>query len=779
MKCKFFIFLVIHFLFATNYGQLQLEEIMRGKDFIGHWPEDHQWLPNGQLTFKWNPEGINVSEYYTYKDGEVAKLSDEYLNYLPHRKLTKHVEDNFYVYIKDGRIYQWKMDEEKPKVIFEGYQPIHSVQLVKDPNLIYFCLDNDLYNINLKEPSFKQLIRFEKKKSQKKKNEQENYLEEQQLELFDVLSTRKNNRARKEIVREKEKSWQRDAIAIDDRRVDNISISPNELSVVYILSDYPKRKQTHIENYTTESGWSQSQAARPKVGKKDPAHELFVYDLQKDTSILVSIDHLTGLFNVPVFKRDYEKGFFTGESDEPKSVIYHGPYFNKQGNKAIIEIKSYDNKDRWITLLDLTKGELEELVHQHDDAWIGGPGISGWNGVPGNLGWMKDGETIWFQSEETGYSHLYTYHIKNRKKKQLTEGKFEVRDVQLSNDGNTFYLSLNKEHAGNRNFYKLDFKNKKLSLILGGDGNYDVHISPNESKLLYLYSYKNKPWELFVTENTIGTKAIQITHSTTKDFKEQKWIDPDIVQIKGEDGAMVPARIYKPNESNKNGAGVIFVHGAGYLQNAHNWWSGYYREYMFHNLLVEKGYTVLDIDYRASEGYGRDWRTAIYRHMGGWDLKDQVSGRKFLIDEMGIDQNRIGIYGGSYGGFITLMALLTEPGKFKCGAAIRSVTDWAHYNHEYTSNILNTPVLDSVAFRKSSPIYFADGLQDHLLMLHGVLDDNVQFQDVVRLSQRFIELGKENWELALYPLEPHGFKEPSSWIDEYKRILKLFEEHLR
>ena len=113
MKCKLFIFLVIHFLFATNYGQLQLEEIMRGKDFIGHWPEDHQWLPNGQLTFKWNPEGINVSEYYTYKDGEVAKLSDEYLNYLPHRKLTKHVEDNFYVYIKDGRIYQWKMDEER------------------------------------------------------------------------------------------------------------------------------------------------------------------------------------------------------------------------------------------------------------------------------------------------------------------------------------------------------------------------------------------------------------------------------------------------------------------------------------------------------------------------------------------------------------------------------------------------------------------------------------------------------------------------------------------
>jgi len=779
MKCKYIIILIINFCFSITYGQLELKEIMRGKDFIGHWPQDHQWLPNGQITFKWNPENINVSEYYTYKNEQAVKLSDDELNYLPHRQLIKHKEGDFYVYIKDGRIYQWELGEQRPKVIYEGYHPIHSPQLVNDPAIIYFCLDNGLYSIHLKEPSFKQVIRFEKKKSEKSINEQEEYLTEQQMELFDVLSSRKNNKKRQEIIRKKERSWQRESIKIDDRSVNNLSISSDQSKIVYVLSDYPKRKQTHIENYTTESGWSQSQSARPKVGKKDPAHELFVYDLEKDTSVLVTIDHLTGIYNVPVFKRDYDKGFFTGESDKAKSVIYHGPYFNKQGDKAIIEIKSYDNKDRWITLLNLSTGKLIELDHQHDDAWIGGPGISGWNGMPGSIGWMKDNQSIWFQSEQTGYSHLYLCNLKNQQKKQLTSGEFEVRDVQLSNDGNSFYLSLNKEHPGNRNFYQLEWKTKKLSLILEGEGNYDVQISPDESKLLYLYSYKNKPWELFVCDYQIGAAKIQITNSTTKEFESYQWIDPEIVQVKGEDGKMVPARIYEPNESNNNGAGIIFVHGAGYLQNAHNWWSGYYREYMFHHLLVEKGYTVLDIDYRASEGYGRDWRTAIYRYMGGWDLKDHVSGRQYLIDEKGIDPNRIGIYGGSYGGFITLMALLTEPGKFKCGAAIRSVTDWAHYNHEYTSNILNTPVTDSIAFRRSSPIYFAEGLQDHLLMLHGVLDDNVQFQDVVRLSQRFIELGKENWELALFPLEPHGFKEASSWIDEYKRILKLFEENLR
>jgi len=116
---------------------------------------------------------------------------------------------------------------------------------------------------------------------------------------------------------------------------------------------------------------------------------------------------------------------------------------------------------------------------------------------------------------------------------------------------------------------------------------------------------------------------------------------------------------------------------------------------------------------------------------------------------------------------------------FKAGAALRPVTDWAHYNHGYTSNILNTPAEDSISYRKSSPIYFAEGLEDHLIMLHGMVDDNVHFQDVVRLSQRLIELQKDNWELAAFPLEAHGFKEWTSWLDEYKRIYKIFEENLK
>ena len=318
-----------------------------------------------------------------------------------------------------------------------------------------------------------------------------------------------------------------------------------------------------------------------------------------------------------------------------------------------------------------------------------------------------------------------------------------------------------------------------MKQITTSAGGYSIKVSPDESMLAIRYSKSNQPWELYVMPNVAGAEMIPLTRSTTSAFQKYPWREPRIVHFDAEDGAKVPARLYQPDPGRKNGAAIIFVHGAGDLQNVHEWWSRYYREYMFHNVLTDNGYTVLDIDYRASSGYGRDWRTGIYRFMGGKDLDDQIDGAKYLVEKHDIDPDRLGIYGGSYGGFMTLMAMFTSPGTFKSGAALRSVTDWAHYNHGYTSNILNTPVEDSIAYAKSSPIYHAEGLEGNLLMLHGMVDTNVQVQDVVRLSQRLIELEKENWELAVFPMEGHGFKEASSWADEYRRIFELFQETLR
>ena len=256
------------------------------------------------------------------------------------------------------------------------------------------------------------------------------------------------------------------------------------------------------------------------------------------------------------------------------------PVYSPDGKNAVLEIRSQDNKHRWIVQLDLVLGKIIELDHQHDEAWIGGPGIPGYSLSGGTLGFI-DNATFYFQSEATGFSHLYIYDLKTKKKEALTTGNWEVREVKLSNDKKSFYITTTTTHPGNRSFYKLDIASKKMTGILTNDGNYEVEVSPDEKTLLVRYSYKNKPWELYVGANKPNSDLKQITFSTTPEFKKYNWKTPEVITFKAEDGTNVYARLYQPKAENKNKAAVIFVHGAGYLQNAHNYWSTYHREYMF------------------------------------------------------------------------------------------------------------------------------------------------------------------------------------------------------
>ena len=238
---------------------------------------------------------------------------------------------------------------------------------------------------------------------------------------------------------------------------------------------------------------------------------------------------------------------------------------------------------------------------------------------------------------------------------------------------NIFISATNEVHPGEQQFYRLPVTGGKPERITTMTGANQVSVSPDEKTIAFLYSYSNKPWELFIQDNKPGGKLQQVTSKAASDeFKSYAWRDPEVITFTARDGATVYARLYRPANAHPSKPAVIFVHGAGYLQNAHKWWSSYFREYMFHNLLADNGYTVLDIDYRASAGYGRDWRTGIYRFMGGKDLTDNVDGAKLLVEKYGVDPKRIGVYGGSYGGFITLMALFTQPGCIQSGCSFEA-----------------------------------------------------------------------------------------------------------
>jgi dipeptidyl aminopeptidase/acylaminoacyl peptidase len=228
---------------------------------------------------------------------------------------------------------------------------------------------------------------------------------------------------------------------------------------------------------------------------------------------------------------------------------------------------------------------------------------------------------------------------------------------------------------------------------------------------------------------------------------------------------------------------VIFVHGAGYLQNTINGWNNYYREFMFNDMLTRKGYVVLDIDYRGSAGYGRDFRTDVYDFLGGLDYEDHLDAIDYAVKNHAVDVNRIGVYGGSYGGFMAEMLAMRAPEKIAAAAALRPVADWKNYfasSAIYTTERLGFPDKNPEAYKRSSPISYADKLRKPLLILHGLVDDNVHAQDSIQLIEKLIRLEKTQYfEAMLYPSENHAFSRPTSWADEYERILTFFEKHLK
>lgn len=804
-----FLFVLLAAIMLPGFSQekLTVEKIMRDPKWIGTSPSNLQWSQDGQyLYFSWNPDKAIADSIYFISVGnktptKASPVQTQALgttgNYVYNQSRTA------YVYNKDGDVFYTDIKNNKTRRITQTTELESNPRFTFGETKIAYSRSQNLYAWDINTGETLQLTNLRSGDAAPATtpgaggfqragggnpsarpsttgpggNLQEEWLKNDQLQYFQVLKERKDKREKGEAyTKALPKPKELRSIPIEDKTLQSLNISPDGRFVSYNLTKQATNtKTTIVPNYVTETGFTTDIPSRTKVGVQQGTSEFFIYDREKDTVFAIKTDSIPGIKDLPDYVKDYPKQLEERKKrNTNRAVSFSGPVWSPKGGYALLDIRSDDNKDRWLMLWDTATHKLRLLDRQRDEAWIGGPGIGF-----GRIGWIND-NTMWFQSEGTGYSHLYTLNVGTGEKKALTAGNYEVQQAQLSNDKRYFYITTNEVHPGEQQFYRLTIADGKKERITTMTGSNQVTLSRDEKYLAILYSYSNKPWELYLQENKPGSKAEQITtKAQTEEFKSYSWKDPEVVTFTARDGATVYARLYKPAKPNPNKPAVLFVHGAGYLQNAHKWWSQYFREYMFNNMLADEGYYVMDVDYRGSAGYGRDCRTGIYRHMGGKDLSDHVDAVNWLVKTYGVDPKHVGLYGGSYGGFITLMGMFTEPNVFAAGGALRSVTDWANYNHQYTSNILNEPYTDSIAYRKSSPLYFAEGLKGNLLMCHGMVDVNVHFQDIVKLSQRLIELGKNNWELAVYPMEDHGFVEPSSWTDEYKRIFKLFEQVLK
>jgi dipeptidyl aminopeptidase/acylaminoacyl peptidase len=783
---------------SADTPPLTLEKIMADPDWIGPPVQDAYWSLDGQsVYYSLRHPGASIVDLHriALRDGKDSVVEGAQLAVADTAAIYdaagKHA-----AFVRNGDIFVRELPDGALRQITRSPQPKVAVQFSADGRQLSYRVENDwfVHDFTSGVTAPAAIVKAEKDPNAAPDADD---MREFQLRTFATLK-RAHDRAEQQ---RQHDDLQRKA---DGTRVvapfyvgDTVAVRATSLSpdarwmmVVTVPKAAVKGREGDLTHYVTESGYEELEKERLRVARNTPAGQtLWLLNLSDHSMHELKVDALPGIHDDPLRavreqnakghswvhaqSADAAKARAVWVVNDESDVNTPGMVWSSDSKSLAVEIFAMDNKDRWLVSVDFERYQLETQHRLSDQAWVN-------TSVFTDLGWLNDNRTLWFESEESGFGHLY---IKKPGAAPiaLTQGRFEVTHPVLSADGRWFYVLTNAIAPYSYDIFRLPSGGGPLQRVTQLAGVEHFVLQESGRQLLVVHSSAYVPTQISIVNADGSGKPRALSDTRTAEYKAMTWIAPEIVQVPStHGGGVIYGKLYRDPSAAAAGTrpGVLFVHGAGYLQDVHLHYPYYFREQMFNNLLAHRGYAVLDLDYRASQGYGRDWRTAIYRQMGHPELEDMLDGKQWLAAHAGVDAKRVGVYGGSYGGFMTLMALFRAPGEFAAGAALRPVTDWMQYEHQYTSEILNEPQIDPIAYEQSSPIEFAAGLKDSLLICHGVIDDNVLFEDSMRLYQRLIELHKDDFSMSPYPLDRHGFSNADSWLDEYKRILRLFEATL-
>jgi dipeptidyl aminopeptidase/acylaminoacyl peptidase len=663
-----------------------------------------------------------------------------------------------------GRLYLYDADRENGEqvqaVVAQERSP-RRAEMLPDGGAIHFMMGANLFRYDVEFGKIKQLTR-KLVRSESAQSQISELRQDRQMEISERI--RRDRSRNKAALARRLSSWPDPSQPIpvpSGFTLTRLRLSPDGSYLTFTASrPSGQRTPSRYMDYVTESGNGEVREGRSRVG--EPQDELRLGVVR---------------FDPRAAAEEIDVRWLELEEARGRHPLYFGPSWSPDGNRAVIQVLSQDHKDFWIAEVDLENGKTHVLTHDRDDAWLGGPQIQSDRFRPSLLEWLPDGRIV-FASERTGWSHLYLIE-KDGTIRALTAGEWEVRGAVLSKDRSTWLLRASREHPCEDHLYLMPAGGGPLTRLTSEPGRNEGALSPDGKRLAVIHSNSTQLPDLFLQDPREGANRTRITESGTDAFYSHPMMRPEIVSFRHPDGGQVWAALYKPDPPNPQRAALIHLHGGGDRQFSHRGWSVYgYADHLgLLNYFVQQGFTVLDLDYRGSSGFGRDYRNDIYRSIGTTDVEGVVAAVDFLSSEHGVERSRVGIYGLSYGGFLALMSLFRHPGVFAAGVASAPVTDWVQSSHSWTVRVLNLPYEDREAYQVSSPILHAEGLEDPLLLVHGLRDDNVLFLNTALMVQRLIELEKD-FEVMYYPAERHVIGTEESRYDYVRRVVAFFERNL-
>jgi dipeptidyl-peptidase-4 len=518
--------------------------------------------------------------------------------------------------------------------------------------------------------------------------------------------------------------------------------SPDSSAIAYLEMDERKVSQYPLVDFSSPSGEAEMERY-PTAGGANPIVRVFVASLSGVEPRAMDIGAETDIYI---------------------------PRVNWLTDSKHLAIQRLNRTQTALDLLiaDSTAGKTRTVLSENDANWIN---------VSDDLYFLKDGKRFLWSSERSGYRHLYLYDLEGKQLAQLTKGEWEVSAVDAVDEANGLvYLTATEKSPLERHLYRVALDGTGFTRITKDEGTHAAVLAPSAAAFYDTYSNAATPprQDLYRAD---GSRIAIVNENKIAELADYHLSPMEFLTVKSRDGVQLNASIIKPPDFHPQTKYpvLVYTYGGPHAQVVRNGWGG--ANFLWHQLMAQKGYIIFSLDNRGSGGRGHAFETPLHFRMGAQELSDQRDGVQYLKALPYVDSNRIGVWGWSYGGYMTLHAMFEAGDDFKAGFAGGPVTDWRYYDSIYTERYLGLPQKNEKAYQDSSPVKYASQLKGKLLIAHGTGDDNVHFANTLAVINDLIEVGKYV-EVLAFPGRGHAVSDPPARRVLMQRITQFFLDNL-
>jgi dipeptidyl-peptidase 4 len=495
-------------------------------------------------------------------------------------------------------------------------------------------------------------------------------------------------------------------------------------------------------------------------GKLYPQDYKFKYPKAGEANSVVSIS----VYDLPTGK--------TTRMDTGAEKDNYIPRVQWTQNSNLLSIQRLNRLQNTLEILhaNATTGQSQVVLKEVDKAYVD---------ITDDLTYLNNGKGFIFSSEKDGFNHLYFYNMQGKLVRQLTQGNWEIsRFIGLDEKSNTLYYISAEVSPLERHLYRIGLTGKDKMRLTTAAGNHTINMSPDFKYYLDYAAAANVPTTVSLHQATTGKliKVLENNAALKEKMAQYNFSPQEFFDFKTQDGTRLNGWMIKPPafDANKKYPVLMFVYGGPGSQQVLNSWAG---NYLWFQYLASKGVVIACIDNRGTGGRGAAFKKVTYGNLGKYEVADQIEGAQYLGGLPYVDKSRIGIFGHSFGAYMTLLALTKGNGIFKAGISAAPVTNWRFYDTVYTERFLKTPQDNAAGYDQNSPLFFADKLQGKLLLMHGTGDDNVHFQNTVAMQDALISSNKQ-FESFFYPNRSHGISGGNTLLHRFTLMTDFLERNL-